>query len=234
MTVETEETQAKIDQNLNYIDSQQQELSKILDMYEDQVQKMFEKDAATAGVNANGLRPVDEQREQTYSLAENLNKQLDDMSLNLTSMIEEINQTSNKTEGESGDPVSFVLTELTPTRYHLNETLLTSWYSIRVCWVYRSIRLCRSWTAIWPVCSGSRTARYRFSPRSRMPRGSRTRSPRNMRATAAVACSQDDRDAGKETKQDAANMNQTENKRRQSFQKSPLRRLTYSCCDACE
>lgn len=109
MTVETEETQAKIDQNLDYIDSQQQELSKTLDMYEDQVQKLFEKDAATAGVNANGLRPVDEQREQTYSLAENLNKQLDDMSLNLTSMIEEINQTSTKTEGESGDPVSFTL-----------------------------------------------------------------------------------------------------------------------------
>lgn len=107
MTVETEETQAKIDQNLDYIDSQQQELSKTLDMYEDQVQKLFEKDAATAGVNADGLRPVDEQREQTYSLAENLNKQLDDMSLNLTSMIEEINQTSTKTEGESGDPVSF-------------------------------------------------------------------------------------------------------------------------------
>lgn len=109
MTVETEETQAKIDQNLDYIDSQQQELSKTLDMYEDQVQKLFEKDAATAGVNANGLRPVDEQREQTYSLAENLNKQLDDMSLNLTSMIEEINQTSTKTEGESGDPVNQIV-----------------------------------------------------------------------------------------------------------------------------
>ena len=109
MTVETEKTQETIDQNLDYIDSQQQELSKILDMYEDQVQKMFEKDAATAGVNANGLRPVDEQREQTYSLAENLNKQLDDMSLNLTSMIEEINQTSTKSEGESGDPVSPVI-----------------------------------------------------------------------------------------------------------------------------
>lgn len=109
MTVETEKTQETIDQNLDYIDSQQQELSKILDMYEDQVQKMFEKDAATAGVNANGLRPVDEQREQTYSLAENLNKQLDDMSLNLTSMIEEINQTSTKSEGESGDPVNQIV-----------------------------------------------------------------------------------------------------------------------------
>jgi nuclear pore complex protein Nup62 len=107
MTVETEETQTQIDQNLDYIDSQQQELGKILDMYEDQVQKMFEKDASTAGVNPNGLRPVDEQREQTYSLAENLNKQLDDMSLNLTSMIEEINQTNASTAAESGDPVSF-------------------------------------------------------------------------------------------------------------------------------
>jgi hypothetical protein len=126
MTVETEETQAKIDQNLNYIDSQQQELSKILDMYEDQVQKMFEKDAATAGINANGLRPVDEQREQTYSLAENLNKQLDDMSLNLTSMIEEINQTSNKTEGESGDPVSLALIDFDSDALSFQETLLTS------------------------------------------------------------------------------------------------------------
>ena len=107
MTVETEETQKTIDQNLDYIDSQQQELSGILDLYEDQVQKLFERDATTAGVNANGLRPVDEQREQTYSLAENLNKQLDDMSLNLTSMIEEINQTAPKGDGESSDPVSF-------------------------------------------------------------------------------------------------------------------------------
>jgi hypothetical protein len=106
MTVETEETQKTIDQSLDYIDSQQQELSGILDLYEDQVQKMFEKDATTAGVNANGLRPVDEQREQTYSLAENLNKQLDDMSLNLTSMIEEINQTAPLTDGTSSDPVS--------------------------------------------------------------------------------------------------------------------------------
>ncbi|KAF9093910.1 FG-nucleoporin nsp1 [Mortierella sp. AD031] len=109
MTVDTEETQKTIDQNLDYIDSQQQELGKILDMYEDQVQKMFEKDAATAGVNANGLRPVDEQREQTYSLAESLNKQLDDMSLNLTSMIEEINQTSTKPEGDSSDPVNQIV-----------------------------------------------------------------------------------------------------------------------------
>jgi len=112
MTVETEKTQKTIDQNLDYIDSQQQELSGILDQYEEQVQRMFEKDAATAGVNANGLRPVDEQREQTYSLAENLNKQLDDMSLNLTSMIEEINQTSPKADGEDSDPVSFFPTSL--------------------------------------------------------------------------------------------------------------------------
>ncbi|ORZ01947.1 nuclear pore glyco protein p62 [Lobosporangium transversale] len=109
MTVDTEATQKTIDQNLDYIDSQQQELSGILDLYEDQVQKMFEKDAATAGVNANGLRPVDEQREQTYSLAENLNKQLDDMSLNLTNMIEEINQTSPKADGESNDPVGQII-----------------------------------------------------------------------------------------------------------------------------
>ncbi|KAG0267032.1 FG-nucleoporin nsp1 [Mortierella polycephala] len=109
MTVETEQTQKTIDQNLDYIDSQQQELSGILDLYEDQVQKMFEKDAASAGVNANGLRPVDEQREQTYSLAENLNKQLDDMSQNLTSMIDEINQTAPKADDESGDPVSQIV-----------------------------------------------------------------------------------------------------------------------------
>lgn len=106
MTVETEETQRTIDQSLDYIDSQQQELSGILDLYEDQVQKMFEKDAATAGVNPNGLRPVDEQREQTYSLAESLNRQLDDMSLNLSSMIEEINQTAPLVDGSSSDPVS--------------------------------------------------------------------------------------------------------------------------------
>ncbi|KAF8930160.1 FG-nucleoporin nsp1 [Dissophora ornata] len=109
MTVETEGTQKTIDQNLDYIDSQQQELSGILDLYEDQVQKLFEKDATTAGVNANGLRPVDEQREQTYSLAENLNKQLDDMSLNLTSMIEEINQTAPKGDGESSDPIGQIV-----------------------------------------------------------------------------------------------------------------------------
>lgn len=109
MTVETEETQKTIDQSLDYIDSQQQELSGILDLYEDQVQKMFEKDAATAGVNVNGLRPVDEQREQTYSLAENLNKQLDDMSLNLGSMIEEINQTAPMVDGASSDPVGQIV-----------------------------------------------------------------------------------------------------------------------------
>lgn len=106
MTVETEDKQKAIDDNLTLIDSQQQELSSILDQYEQQVQKLFEKDATTAGVNSEGLRPVDEQREQAYSLAESLNKQLDDMALNLTSMIEEINQTAPKTD-ETSDPVSF-------------------------------------------------------------------------------------------------------------------------------
>jgi hypothetical protein len=53
------------------------------------------------------MTPADEERERAYSLAENLNFQLDDMSSQLSTLISEMNALSTKTETED-DPLTMI------------------------------------------------------------------------------------------------------------------------------
>lgn len=90
---QAEERQAGIDQTLDYIEQQQAELNALLDTYENQRKDLLQ----TSGMQTHGrtdLGVADMEREKAYTLAENLNAQLDDMSRNLVSMIEEVNQMS--------------------------------------------------------------------------------------------------------------------------------------------
>ncbi|KAI8890563.1 hypothetical protein K501DRAFT_168791 [Backusella circina FSU 941] len=85
-----ESTQREIDSNLNYIGSQQDELNSILDTYESQIKTIFDESNLQ-----QPMQPADKQRENAYSLAENLNSQLDDVNRNLNIMVDEINKMSN-------------------------------------------------------------------------------------------------------------------------------------------
>jgi nuclear pore complex protein Nup62 len=130
-----EETQGQIDQTLDYIDSQQSELTAALDSYETQIRSLIEGGGlvsaapgssgpvgagsiggagvmgSSVGAGAVGgskvgvrgmpvrLTPADEEREKAYTLAENLNRQVDDMGRQLTHIIEEINAAKVSREG---------------------------------------------------------------------------------------------------------------------------------------
>ena len=88
---QAEERQRNIDQTLDYVEQQQTELNALLDQYESQREEIL----ASAGVRSGvDVGVTDVEREKTYTLAENLNAQLDDMSRNLVSMIDEVNQLS--------------------------------------------------------------------------------------------------------------------------------------------
>jgi len=82
-----EVTQREIDQNLSYINAQQEELNLILDNYEKQIKDIFDESNLQQPMQA-----ADEQREKAYGLAESLNCQLDDVNKNLNVMVEEINK----------------------------------------------------------------------------------------------------------------------------------------------
>ncbi|GAA96196.1 uncharacterized protein L969DRAFT_91651 [Mixia osmundae IAM 14324] len=94
----TEPTQASIDQSLDYVETQQKELSSILDSYEQNVTEILGEPRAGQS---------DNEREKAYALAETLNTQLDDMSKTLSSLIGEVNSLSHRsgiTPGPSDDP----------------------------------------------------------------------------------------------------------------------------------
>ncbi|KAL1918902.1 uncharacterized protein VTP21DRAFT_2283 [Calcarisporiella thermophila] len=105
-TLQAEATQTQIDQSLEYIESQQRELSNVLDTYERQVHEMFEAGNATT---TDGMQRADEEREKAYHLAESLNKQLDDMSTNLKNMIDEINRAGYSRVENEDDPLDQVV-----------------------------------------------------------------------------------------------------------------------------
>ncbi|EGF82841.1 hypothetical protein BATDEDRAFT_86302 [Batrachochytrium dendrobatidis JAM81] len=88
----TETAQKEIDQNLEYIEAQQNELDATLDNYQAQILALSQNDAQAAHFRTT---PADEEREKAYTLAENLNKQLDDMSLQLGVIIDDMNQSRN-------------------------------------------------------------------------------------------------------------------------------------------
>ncbi|WFD28426.1 FG-nucleoporin nsp1 [Malassezia nana] len=88
---QAEERHAGIEQTLDYVEQQQTELNALLDAYEAQRKDLLQ----SAGVqthNRGDVDTADVEREKAYALAESLNSQLDDMSRNLVSMIEEVNQ----------------------------------------------------------------------------------------------------------------------------------------------
>lgn len=89
--------QKEVDQNLEYINAQQEELNQILDGYEKQIRDVFDGSAVQ-----QPLQLVDVQREKAYGLAETLNAQLDDVSRNLTVMVDEINN-MNGPQGVESD-----------------------------------------------------------------------------------------------------------------------------------
>ncbi|KAI7894248.1 Nsp1-like C-terminal region-domain-containing protein [Mucor mucedo] len=82
-----EVTQREIDQNLEYINTQQEELNAILDTYEKQIMEVFDESNLQ-----QPMQPADVQRERAYGMAESLNAQLDDVNRNLNVMVEEINK----------------------------------------------------------------------------------------------------------------------------------------------
>ncbi|KAL3897250.1 MAG: hypothetical protein SGCHY_003545 [Lobulomycetales sp.] len=84
----------EIDASLEYIESQQLELSKTLDSYEASLRETYE------SANNAALNPVDSEREYTYDLAENLNRQLDEMGEQLNSIVQELGNSQPKSEDE--------------------------------------------------------------------------------------------------------------------------------------
>ena len=54
------------------------------------------------------MTPADEEREKAYTLAESLNLQLDDMSSQLSNLIEEMNSISGKSDSQD-DPMAIIV-----------------------------------------------------------------------------------------------------------------------------
>jgi nuclear pore complex protein Nup62 len=69
-----------------------------LDTYESQIKTIFEESNLQ-----QPMQPADKQRENAYSLAENLNSQLDDVNRNLNIMVEEINKMSSAKQISAAD-----------------------------------------------------------------------------------------------------------------------------------
>ena len=90
--LELQQTSSSIDQALDYFESQNKSLDSLLTHYEREIES-FNTDPARPLTSKS---PSDVEREKTYAMAEDLNKQLDDISRNLASMIEEVNRLSTR------------------------------------------------------------------------------------------------------------------------------------------
>jgi len=107
-TLKAAKTQQDVNKALDYVISQQDELQTALELYEKQVEDIFE--GQVGGVE--GMQPADQEREKAYLLAERMDKQLDVVSKNLGGMITDINKataTINKTTNTE-DPVYSLFT----------------------------------------------------------------------------------------------------------------------------
>ncbi|KAJ3377560.1 FG-nucleoporin nsp1 [Lobulomyces angularis] len=95
-----EKFQVEIESELEYIESEQQELDLNLKNYEEKVREIYQANLqATTDTNQGTtfkMTPVDEEREKNYLVAENINKQLDDMGKQLKNLIEDINLSKNE------------------------------------------------------------------------------------------------------------------------------------------
>ncbi|KAF2864836.1 Nsp1-like C-terminal region-domain-containing protein [Massariosphaeria phaeospora] len=107
-TFQAERDAAEVEKQLTNMEENQQELDAYLDRYEKDVENLMRK----SGVGGNDSRHgPDQEREQTYKLAEKLQDRLNELNKDLTEMIEEINNTSqtlSKT-GKPDDPLTKVV-----------------------------------------------------------------------------------------------------------------------------
>jgi len=90
--------QKELDQTLELIYTQQQELSQVLDVLENEVEKLIQTQATSEKT------PPDVEREKGYQMAEDINKQLDQMETTLKDLVKKINMTQEQEAGND-DPM---------------------------------------------------------------------------------------------------------------------------------
>ncbi|KAL5487791.1 NSP1 [Sanghuangporus weigelae] len=87
-----EREQSDIEQSLKHVEDQQKELASTLEVYEKAAGEIF--DAQGGGLRALDVGPADAERDKHYTLAAELNVNLDDLSRSLLQMIESVNSLS--------------------------------------------------------------------------------------------------------------------------------------------
>lgn len=93
-----------VELQLSAVENQQSELESWLTKYENDVEAMLSKEAATP----SEVGGPDQERERTYKLAEKLSEKLDGMEKDLSGMVDEINaaNASLSKNGKADEPVS--------------------------------------------------------------------------------------------------------------------------------
>ncbi|KAI5289785.1 hypothetical protein KEM54_003220 [Ascosphaera aggregata] len=105
--VDSERATAEVERQLAAVENQQEELGLWLDRYEQEVEALLDKQVGPSDT----LQGPDQERENTYKLAERVSDRLNGMNQDLTSIIEEINATStslNKSS-DADEPVSQIV-----------------------------------------------------------------------------------------------------------------------------
>ncbi|KAI1200579.1 Nsp1-like C-terminal region-domain-containing protein [Nemania serpens] len=106
-TFEAEKASREVERHLVNVESQQEELESWLDKYEAEVDTLYSKQFNPS----EQLTGPDQEREQTYKLAERITERLDEMGRDLTKMIKEINDISGVVSKGSkpDDPLSQIV-----------------------------------------------------------------------------------------------------------------------------
>ncbi|KAI5119909.1 hypothetical protein M0805_003713 [Coniferiporia weirii] len=101
-----EREQSDIEQSLKHVEDQQKELAATLEVFEKATGEIF--DGQGGGLRALDVGPADAERDKHYTLAADLNANLDDLSRSLMQMIDSVNALSTSPEdvltheGDSG------------------------------------------------------------------------------------------------------------------------------------